>query len=199
MKRPTGTRRRFLIRVSWKSPPMASFDPTRASGGLSREPSGDRSRQRGQPLDEKGARGRISLEADCQGIGAARSVDLAQFCAKIGARDPIGLKSDQPALHPHLVQQFQSRCRPTRLCDRRCAIDRDDGGSGQREERIVENGGRLPVRGSGQPAGGVDRRTAASSWKRPGAPSALAACNSPSASSIADWSQRSTFWSLSGT
>src|ERR1700677_2190432 len=68
-----------------------------------------RSRQRGQPLDEEGAGGWIGLEADRQTIGAARCLDLAQFRAKVGARNPIGFESGETALRPHLVQQFQSR------------------------------------------------------------------------------------------
>ena len=115
------------------------------------------SRQRRQPLDEKRARGRVRLKPDRQMIGAARRFDVAHFRAKIGARDPIGFESVEPALGPHLIQQFQSRSGPMRMRDRRRAIDGDDRRGGQGEQRVVEDDDRLPVGRSGQPAGGVDR------------------------------------------
>ena len=63
-----------------------------------------RSGQRRQAVDEKGARCWIRLEADRLLIGAARRVDLAQFRAKIGSGDPIGLEPGEPVLRPHLIQ-----------------------------------------------------------------------------------------------
>ena len=102
-----------------RSPPMALFDPTRISGGLLREPKGGRSRQRGHPLDEKVAGGRISLEADRQAIGAPCCVDLAQFRAKVGACDPIRFESGRAHPRSHLVQssnppQDHAHARPPR-------------------------------------------------------------------------------------
>ena len=179
------------------------MDPEGAGNHNPRQSSalpGHRLRQRGQALDEKGARGRISLQANRQAIGAARCVDLAQFRAKVGARDPIGFESGEPSLRLHFVQQFQSRRRPTRMRDRRGAIDGDDGRSGQ-ARRARRRARRSPPspwsRSAGERRGPTEPRPRAGS--APARPWRRRVQQRPPPPRSPTRSQRSTAWSLSGT
>lgn len=78
--------------------------------------------QRRHPLDEKGAGGRIRLEADRELVGAPRLAVVAGPDGELGLGDPVALEAGEAAC-ADLLKQRQSRRRPSRLRDRDRPVD----------------------------------------------------------------------------